>query len=452
VGFSKFMNDVLMRGHREQERDAAAWLELVGSYDGYERQAAVEALGRLRHGPAVRALLARANDWVPQVRAAATRVLRSLLENALVAEWLGALDAVVALERARRADHRDLLEAIAAFLGQARYMPALLAAAAYSDASVKRYVSELQWAQAQNDDTRFELLRAALSGPDVILAREALRRMERGVAGIPRRALVDAACCSRFAQIRAEGLRRALARPAEDTRSLAQAMCLDSSALVRAIAFRDVLARSDGATVVKKATEYLDRPDVRDRDKVPALQFLWMADRAAALHHGEALRCSSSAALRRAAFVVLLSAGPEASREALLLSALADPSAQVQRIAVECVRRGAMVPSAPRVVEIGLSHGTAGGLSRALSMLRHTPTWTRLWWLLQTWEQASTPEQKRVGVDALERWEMDTRNSFVGPTDSERVAVQSRWRRLSSALPETFVRSARIHLKTYELE
>jgi hypothetical protein len=446
------MNDVLMRGHREQERDAAAWLELVGSYDGYERQAAVEALGRLRHGPAVRPLLARANDWVPQVRAAAADALRGLLDEVLVADWVAGLDGVVALERGRRSDHRELLEGIAAFLGQAKLIPAVLASAAHASAGVKRYIFELQWMQAENDDARFDLLRAALTGPDVILARETLQRMEAGVPATRRRALIGAACCSRFAQIRAEGLRRALAQPAEDTPSLARAMCMDGSALVRAIAFRAVQARGDEAAVVTGAVKYLERAGVRDRDKVSTVQLLWMADRGVALEHCERLQRSPSAALRRVAFAISLTAGSEALREELLLTALADPSAPVQRLAVECVRRGAMVPAASRVVEIGLNHGTAGGLSRALSMLRHTGTWTRLWWLLRAWEQAMTSEQKSVGMEGLERWEIDARNSFVAPTASERAEVQVHWRKVAGQLPEAFVRRARIHLQTYKLE
>lgn len=452
MGFSKFMSEVLMRSHREQERDAAAWLELVGSFDGYERQAAVEALGRMGHGPAVRPLLVRANDWVPQVRAAAAEALRGLLDEALVTDWVAALDGVVALERGCRSDHSELLEAIAAFLGQGKHMAAVLASAAHAGASVKRYVYELQWKQAEDDDARFELLRAALTGPDVILAREALQRMETGVPASRRHALIGAACCSRFAQIRAEGLRRALAQPAEDTPSLARSMCMDGSALVRAIAFRDIQARGEEAAVVTGVVDYLERVDVPDRGKVPALQLLWMADRDVALKHCERLQRSPSAALRRVAFAVSLTAGLEVSREELLLTALADPSAPIQRLAVEFVRRGAMVPPAPRVVEIGLSHGTAGGLLRALSMLRHAPTWTRLWCLLSAWEQAVTPEQKSVGMDALERWETDARNSFVAPTLSEGEEVQAHWRKVSGKLPYAIVQRVRIHLQTYKLE
>jgi hypothetical protein len=177
-----------------------------------------------------------------------------------------------------------------------------------------------------------------------------------------------------------------------------------------------------------------------------------MADRDMALKHCERLQRSPSAALRRVAFAVSLTAVSESSREELLLTALADPSAPVQRLAVKCVRRGALVPPAPRLVEIGLSHGTAGGLSRALSMLRHAPTWTRLSCLLLAWEQAVSPEQKSVGMDALDRWEMDARKSFVAPTLNDAAEVQSQWRKVFDKLPDTFVQRARMHLQTYKLE
>jgi hypothetical protein len=442
---------LLQRGHHGEDHDAARWLELVSSCDGHERQAAVEAMGRLRHGPGVRALLARANDWVPQVRAAARRSLCILLDDAVVGDWLKALDAVVALERARRADHRELLDAIAAFLGQARHRPALLTASASGGPSVKRHVFALLWTQADDDLARYELLRAALIGPDVVVARDALQRMESGVSSARRRALIDAACCSRFAQIRAEGLRRALAQPGGGAPSLVRAMCLDGSALVRAIAFAAVKAEGDEATVIDAAAARLARVDILDRDKVPALQFLCTVDKSNARHHCETFRQSPAAALRRAAFAGLLAAAPEVGKEALILEALADPSALVQRVAVESVRRGAAVPPASQVIEVGLVHG-GGGLSRAISLLRHAPTWTRLQWLLHVWQKSVKPELKLVCVNGLEQWEIDARNSFVTPTAHERAAIRRHWQQTALALPVALARRMRVHLRIHELE
>lgn len=450
LDFSKRLSD-LLRGRHEQPRDAATWLDLANSRDGHQRQAAVRALGHLRHGPAVRALLTRANDWVPQVRAAADQALRGLLDDVFLDDWLGALDAVVGLARAGRGDHRDLMDAITNYLGQDRHLQALAAVAMSANVGVKRFVFELQWAAAATDDERFELLRAALVGADVINARAALLRIE-AVAPVNRRqALVRAACRSGFGQVRARGLRQALSHASEDTPSLARAMCGDHHALVRAIAFRAVQARGEEALVVGAAAQFLDRPDARDREKVPALKFLWTADRPAALRRCEHFVRSPLAALRRVAFGMLLAAASQAQRERLLLQTLEDSSAQVQRLASESVRRGALVPPARDVVEIGLRHGSAERLARALSMLRHTSTWTRLEWLLQAWQRAEMPEQKRVCVAALERWEMDMRNCFTSPTEREQARVRPLWQALSQTVPVRFAQAASIHLTAYGL-
>ena len=56
----------------------AALIELCRHWSGYEREAAVRALAKRGNVAALPALLERANDWVPQVRAAAAEAIDAL--------------------------------------------------------------------------------------------------------------------------------------------------------------------------------------------------------------------------------------------------------------------------------------------------------------------------------------------------------------------------------------
>lgn len=432
-------------------RDAGAWLELLGSYSGFERQAAVEGLRKLRHAQALPALLLRVNDWVPQVRQAAQEAVRSFLQEAFVPQWIAALDAVVALERAKRADHGALLIEVAEFLAKPGYLPALTEAASHASVAVKRYVFELRWQCTSDQTQRFQMLRQSLVGTDVMTCRQAFARIDGIESAEQRQALIEAACCSRFAPVRSAGLRRALANPVAATASLARAMCFDSSATVRALALAALKANGDITELVAESISRLERQDLPGREKAVALHLLCCADPETASAFCEAALQSESPLVRRVAMSALLSKVSGDQAEALLLLALADPSAKVQRVAVDCVHRGAIVPSEERVMEIALRHGTNQALSRALSILMHSSTWTRLHWLLIAYGQAFKSEHKEICVRALAQWASDARHSFVTPTAEQRALVSTDWGAVALAVPEPLRGLIGFHLKSYQI-
>lgn len=448
MGFLTFMTGVLGRGYG---RDTGAWVELLGSRNGHERQAAVEALQDLRYGEALPALLLRVNDWVPQVRAAAQKAVRVFLDDAFLPNWIRALDSIVALERARRADHQELFDAISSYLRHPARLPAVMAAAGEARTSVKRYVLELQWQQAAGDVPRYQLLQQALSGADVINARRALARVDAIESTERRCALVGAACCSRFSPIRAQGLRQALSSQ-RATPSLVRAMCLDDSAMVRAIALGALKEQGDVGVVLAQAVEQLGRDRISGRSRATALQFLCIAMPADAGRHCDAASYSSSVTLRRAAFAALLSAADGAGKTELLLRALADPSPKVQRLAVEHVHRGAMVPPEAQVMGIARSHRTTGALSRAFAVLSHSSAWTRLQWLLHTFDEGLSAAENEVCLQAITQWEIDARSNFSAPTATQRRVVAAGWKSVGPLLAAPLRARIAFHLQTYQIE
>jgi hypothetical protein len=53
----------------------------AGSHSGFDREEAVQQLGRMGDGLALPVLLERANDWVPQVRVAAHAAIDAFLRD-----------------------------------------------------------------------------------------------------------------------------------------------------------------------------------------------------------------------------------------------------------------------------------------------------------------------------------------------------------------------------------
>lgn len=91
-------------------------LKLADSWNGYQREKAVHQLGLVGTSIALPILIKRANDWVPQVRAASYTALKNLLveENALA--FIDALPNIYHLENCYRDDHSELIKAVESFL------------------------------------------------------------------------------------------------------------------------------------------------------------------------------------------------------------------------------------------------------------------------------------------------------------------------------------------------
>ena len=136
------------------------------------------------------------------------------------------------------------------------------------------------------------------------------------------------------------------------------------------------------------------------------------------------------------------------AQERWLLLALADPSAQVQRLAVQAVHRGALPPDAARVIEIALEHRDARALARAFSVLRCYSLWLRLHWVLTTLGRELPPGGTQACLDAMAVWDRDSMSSFVTPSAGERDRAREDWRRHQAALPEALRKRVAWHLQT----
>jgi hypothetical protein len=201
----------------------------VCSYSGFVREAAVKALVSRPQRGTLPLLLVRLNDWVPQVRVAANAAVRSLMQTAYLADWITAIDAVVDLEQARRADHGPMLKEISLFLSRPEHLPQVIDATRTAGLRVRRFVFDAQWLAAHDDDDRVPLLERALSGDDVLMASRAVSRFEGLTSSARRRSLYQTACASPFSAVRHEGVRWLVENPDDATAGVVRAMDLDAN-------------------------------------------------------------------------------------------------------------------------------------------------------------------------------------------------------------------------------
>lgn len=399
------------------------------SPNGFEREAAVLEAGRLADASVLPMLLVRANDWVPQVRSAARRALRSFLQPAVLPHWCDALDDVVALERAGRNDHEPLLEEIRAFLRRTDCLPAVRQAVQHGPEQLRRFAFDLEWSSATASQ-RAALLRRGLTGTDRLVARIAVSLLQQLSGSQDQVGLAQAGCSSRFAPVRAQSLRILLAAGDPSASDWAFSLCLDRSASVRAVAWQH-LRRTDRVSnaIQAAATQFQDAPNVSDR--CAALDFLATATSEQAQSACREALNSSHPRLRALALAALLSRTTGPVQEELLLRGLRDASSKVQLIALRAVMRGALPPPSEPVLEAAKRHGTVASLRRAFAVLSRTPPWERLLQILRCMEVELPEGCAAVCLDALADWERDARNVFLPLRQPLRSDVESLWRRVA---------------------
>lgn len=200
--------------------------------NGFVREEAVRRLGLFRHGGELPYLMLRLNDWVPQIRQAASAAVLERLEPDGIDAFVKALALVDRLEKAQRADHRDVLQGISELLvNRAARLP--MVAAMRSPSKTVRRVSLRLLTRGGRDDL-LEIVMAALSAMDPIVRTWAVRAAATGLDRNHVRRALEALRVDRSALVRRECLRQWVSLfPGEAVDALTTAL-LDRSGVVRA--------------------------------------------------------------------------------------------------------------------------------------------------------------------------------------------------------------------------
>lgn len=433
------------------QADADPWREFhrrcVDS-NGYEREAGLRLLHRLPaelQGRALPLVLARLNDWVPQVRAAAAQALPQLLRDDLDAAWLAALPAVAQLMAGSRwaEDGAPARSAIEDFLLRApQRRAALLACAPQLGLRVRRWLVEQSWRYGTSDETLQALL-AALTGADAHLARLALQRLQTLTPDWPDLPGVAAALAqARFPALRLVALRHQQGRGRFLAAHEAVQLAFSRHGATRSwVMFHATPALRE--QIQQHAQALLDtRSSVRLQ--LIALQVL-RALQAASLPDRLAMaRAHPVARLREAGFVLALPTATSDEREALTGAALADASRRVQRAALAALRRSQVSLTAAQLLALlDQQPAVAQAVLRALALQAAV---TRVPAALQMLAGHALPPD--LAAAELRALAMALARSAYAPTtvqadEIRHAALQLRQRRpeLFAAVPPSFFKT-----------
>ena len=174
------------------------------SASGHVREAAVNALARVRDGRELPFLLIRLNDWVAPVRDAARQAVVSRIEVGYSNHFVRALPLFVRLEAQGRQGHEDVRLAILDLLARAECRGALTAGLSASDRPTRREAFRLLGDTASAGDTAW--LEEAVRSPDTVVRLWAARALRQRLKGPPLRELLGRLMADRFMPVRREAL------------------------------------------------------------------------------------------------------------------------------------------------------------------------------------------------------------------------------------------------------
>ena len=417
-------------------RETAAWPLLAVATlhrSGWVRQAALHELADAPRAECLPFVLARLNDWVPPVRAAALRGIRPYLVAQYADRWIAMLGLVEALGRARRADHESLLAAVHELLRLRDVEPQLSEALRSPDPAVRRGCARLlmrrpssgllqRMSESPDPAVRLMALRATLADtqPDVVVLERS-----RGDAALPvrRRAVV-------------ETLRRGLV----DAGSVADTLMFDRSLSIRDLArewLRTHRAELDLAAVYRRAI--MEATGLRQRVALIGLGETGGGDVVDVLlpylDH-------ASAPTRRYAIMALDALGTRVPA-APFVTKLWDPAAPVIRAAADalCERMDpTLVPAVWRAIKAG-PPTVAWHAARCFARLE---TWQALVQLCEL-----IPRAPDVCSQQLESWLRRHRSGFLHRPTAEAITRAGAALRFARAtVPDGLVRELEFVLRT----
>lgn len=447
-GMTDFLKKLFGGGVEGDVEDASG----LCSYSGFVREAAVKALISRPQRGTLPILLVRLNDWVPQVRVAADAAVRSLMRSEFLPDWIASMDAVLVLQRARRADHTAMLNEIARFLGRGEHLPQVVEASKAAGPHGRRYVFDLTWYAEQDEDQRAKMLEQSLSGDDVVLAARALSRVEGLASPAVRRRLYEAACVSPCAPVRCEGVRWLVEHPDEATDLVVRRICLDVSSHVRWWCLHWLRSKGGAESEVAKAMEVAGDALSSVRKRGIAMQFLADADARMALAASEPWLTSTSARLRCDALSVRLAKGSQDEKSHWLKQAYADPSPKVRRLLLAKAHRGTWAPTVVELVESVQLERTADAVRAMLSIRPLYSSWDSLQCLLAVWPLGVQVGMGAALVGALRAWPAESNACSHGPDTAQSSLLAELWSVNRTQLDASLRQTVDFHLKTFGIE
>ncbi len=417
-------------------------IELCRHWSGYEREAAVRALVKRGNVAALPAFLERANDWVPQVRAAAAEAIDALLVAANADAVVRTLPALDRLKERRRTDHSGLVRRIEDFLVQPDHRAQLLAGLQHDDPRIRRAC--LRLCSMHGLLKPGDLVRTALSSSDVSVRRLAATKLhELGPDAL--REILPIVLKDRFMPIRREALHILLQDPAKRNADVLTPWLFDRHYSVRELAMHYCERAQLDATAVYRAE--LDNPSASvHRIRCALLGLAALRDEAAlpAIH----ARLNATFPRIRQAALVALAWRPSDRFEDLCLRSLLDSSSAVVRTAKSLLLRAGTPIDTAKLVELASRPIADSGFHSCLLLTRRASKWNHLTFLLRLTSYVDKDGARAQQlIDELQRWDSDFNRTQTAVTPDQLSQLAASLSAAQAAIPEPLVKAIAFTLR-----
>lgn len=388
----------------------------LSHYSGYARQAAIGRAVELGDRSLLGAIVERVNDWVPEVRRAATHGLLTLLATIPAEDFVPLIPRLRGLMLATRADHRSWLSDFERRLIEAGGRQAILDAATGTDFRLRRAAFFVMVDHQLL--TLPDLIELGLGSGDIVVARSAVDLLDR-IPIADRGKYIGLAMAAPFGPVRLAALD--LIRDGTnvaDYEPFLWRATLDSQGSLRSAATR--LLTHLGRDVVARCSAMLDSGELTAKQVRAGLSLL-AEQRTPDLVPTLARYASDVRAQIRAHVVALQAKWLPALKDQIASRALLDSSRQVRKAGVRLCMCGAFV-SLDLINTMLAEHGDY----RVALAICERDKWDSLACLALIAErQPPASDVYSVLKVALRRWIEDPTSSWTQPGVESRLILSS---------------------------
>ena len=411
--------------------------------NGFKRENAVRRLGMLGNPVAIPYLVERANDWVPQVRAAARDALSKLMRPENAEAFVACLPAIMQLQNRNRDDHTELLRSVHEFLLHEENVQHLAAGVHSKDALVARLAIRLLVERQRMPAA--ELVTAGLAHADVVVRSTAIDLLK--TLGATDFALAVArALHDPYMPVRREAFQQLLARDVEAGLRTARELLFDASAAIREIAVRRLLAAGAPVEQIYQSAFAGDSPSVA---VVTCVLWSWgLLNNQARSEQVVRLLGARFPAARRAAVQTIAKLLRNDAKPYLEV-ALADASPAVCKEAARLLCRIDDKVDVERLLSIGRASGLSHVAIACCRVARHAGKWEWLRFILTVYGAVDAVVPRDTFAVEIDAWEAAFNRSSAQPDESSLREIVSALRVSEDKLTLEQLQLLKFTLKSY---
>ena len=411
-------------------------------HNGYVREAAINRLASSATGAELPFLILRLNDWVSNVRDAAYQAILSRLKPEYCQRFIDNFALLSRVEKAGRADHTQIIQAINELLKSDQCRTVLRDALTSSDRFIRRACFRLALDSTSLDLQQVAML--ALDDEDTVIRYWGAPKISSVSDVATRERFLALMKRDGFMPVRREALRIAVKHDLPDVVEELHTALLDQHKSMREEA-RYQLKSIPSIAVAAFYREQLTR--AAGPKLYAVISGLGETGRAEDDRLMLPYTSHPSSKTRRAAIKALASLRPEAHLE-LFMSALEDDVPSISQHALKALSRKTASLSAARVWELFSSKAHAHVKRNALSLIGRFAKWESISYLIRA---VCNIDETIVELSrsAIRRWLIRFNRSFTTPTPEQLARFKDALEQCGKLLDEATHEQLSFSIKGY---